>query len=185
MSQNEISTWLVQPYDPNTPIPLKSFRFVGKLPTKLRFRASFIYNLEADARLKCPNDNPNLTLANFDIKSIPHVDMTWMQERGYAPAILTKAQAGWLAHQHRGRVEVYASLEAKAFFFVNDYCYRLDRVEGVLPDHWVPCSFYLPMEVVPRPGLEDGIIKDLDQWIFIFENDSKLIESEIELKGIL
>lgn len=61
------------------------------------------------------------------------------------------------------------------YFFTDDHGYYKSNQ---LPGSWVPCSGYLPMEVVPRPGLEDGIIATLEQYLFIFYKNKTLVDPE-------
>jgi hypothetical protein len=63
----------------------------------------------------------------------------------------------------------------KQYFFADGHGYAKSHL---LPGNWVPCSGYLPMEVVPRPGLEDGIIATLEQYMFIFYNDKTMVDPE-------
>lgn len=179
----ENSQWLVQAQKADG--KFETFKFAGILPQMLRFRATFIYDLMSKTERRVLHTNPDIKIVDFDIPTIPWVTMEWMQRNGFAPSILTKARAVERADYHNGHYEVYASLKDKAFFFVNDYCYGLYRVEGQLPDHWVPCSFNLPTRVVPREGVEDGWVSNIDTWISIFEMGSTLIETEDQLRTIL
>ena len=47
-----------------------------------------------------------------------------------------------------------------------------------LGEDWVPTTFTLPMEVEPRPGLEDGIIDCPDQLASVFFDPDKEITPE-------
>lgn len=48
------------------------------------------------------------------------------------------------------------------YFFSRDHC------QMVGDENWVPVSFTLPQTVVPRPGLEDGVVDTLSKYVFIF-----------------
>jgi hypothetical protein len=76
-----------------------------------------------------------------------------------------------------GRIEVIGSNADGVFWFTDDYCMGVD----LLPRHYVPCSFNFPMRIVPRPGLEDGIIANAEQYIQIFEEGMRQITSFDEL----
>lgn len=65
----------------------------------------------------------------------------------------------------------------KYFFFSDDHGFG----HGVLPDDFVPCTAYLPLEVTPREGLEDGIVDTVEKYMFIFCKDKKQINSIEEL----
>lgn len=180
MSEN--SQWLVKAQKVNGEFVV--FKFAGILPTMLRLRAAFVYDLIAKTDRRGLHTDPKIKIADFAGLAIPWVNTEWLQRNGFAPGLITKEAAVERARNH-SRYEVYSSLKDKAFFFVNDYCYGLNRVAGKLPERWVPCSFGLPTRVVPREGLESGIVQTIDEWIFIFERNSKLIESEEQLQAIL
>lgn len=179
----ENSQWLVKaPTADGTGFEV--FRFAGVLSMMLSLRARFVYDLIAKTERRVINSDPNTKITDFDIGSVPWVTREWMQQKGFTSGLITKEAAVERARRH-GRYEVYSSLKERAFFFVNDYCYGLNRVSGVLPDHWVPCSFGVPTRVVPREGLESGEVQTIDDWIFIFERGSTLIESEDHLQVLL
>lgn len=180
----ENSQWLVKAPKTNG-AGFEVFKFAGILPRTLTLRAAFIYDLIAKAERRCLHSDLTIKITDFDTPQIPWMTMEWMQRNGFAPSILTKAQAVECAGYHNGHYEMYSSLRDKAFFFVNDYCYGLYRVEGQLPQHWVPCSFNLPMRVAPREGLEDGWVSSIDTWMKVFERGSTLIESEEQLRAVL
>lgn len=94
--------------------------------------------------------------------------------------ILTKAeQEEKLSKSHT--VMTISSSEDNVFFFVDDYCFGL----CVLPSHYVSSSAQIPMDVVPREGLESGVISTIDDYIRVFERDSRLIESVDELIEVI
>lgn len=178
----ENSQWLVKAPKANSE-GFEVFRFAGPLPTMLRIRALFVYDLIAKTERRCLNSG-KASITDFDVSTAPWVTREWLQCNSFAPGLISKEAAVERA-KHHARYEVYVSLKDQAFFFVNDYCYGLNRVEGKLPEHWVPCSFGLPMKVTPREGLESGWVQTIDQWIFVFESDATLIESEDQLNVIL
>lgn len=67
--------------------------------------------------------------------------------------------------------------EETVVFFTTDHCFG----GNVLPKEWVIVSNYFPDQVVPREGLEDGKITNLEQLLFVFYNDARVIESIDEL----
>jgi hypothetical protein len=64
----------------------------------------------------------------------------------------------------------------KQFFFSSDHCQRLSSTVKLSKD-WVPITFWLPMQVVPRPSLPDGVVDTLDKYIQLFHNDETEIEN--------
>ena|ERR1700682_748010 len=67
-------------------------------------------------------------------------------------------------------IRVMVCSKRNEFFFTDGHgYYASDR----LPDNWVPISVYLPMRVAPRPGLEDGIIATLDDYLLVFHSTLK------------
>jgi hypothetical protein len=69
-------------------------------------------------------------------------------------------------------IRVMVNGTRKEFFFVDGHGYYNQHR---LPGNWTPCSTYLPMEVVPRPGLEDGIIVTLEDFLHVFHQGYKEI----------
>lgn len=55
----------------------------------------------------------------------------------------------------------------KSHYFFHD---KHDVPAG-LSEKWVPTTVYLPMQVVPRPGLEDGMVDTVAKYIQIFHYD--------------
>lgn len=43
-----------------------------------------------------------------------------------------------------------------------------EEMKAWMQESWVAVSFSLPMSVVGRPGLEDGIVNTIEQYIFVF-----------------
>jgi hypothetical protein len=65
-------------------------------------------------------------------------------------------------------------------FFSNNHMFGYIDEKNKLD--FVPTSFScFPVRVQGRKGLEDGLITNIDEFIFIFESDSKLLLSEQEL----
>jgi hypothetical protein len=76
----------------------------------------------------------------------------------------------------------------KVLFFPNDYCFSIGERKGadyerLLPDEFVSSSSTISDRhmVVPRPGLEDGIVNTLDKLLFLHYKDYRIIESIEEL----
>tara|TARA_B100000949_G_C14287061_1_gene454832 strand:- start:5483 stop:5770 length:288 start_codon:yes stop_codon:yes gene_type:complete len=65
------------------------------------------------------------------------------------------------------RVIILSNRKRKEFFFSNDHCQGVME-DSTIGEDWVPVSSYLPHNVVPREGLEDGIIQTIDDVIKIF-----------------
>ena len=70
-------------------------------------------------------------------------------------------------------IRVMVNGERKEFFFVDGHGYYDSRR---LPGHWTPISTYLPMEVTPRHGLEDGVVASLADYLFVFHTTFKEID---------
>lgn len=71
------------------------------------------------------------------------------------------------------RICTMISASRREYFFTDGHGYMHSNL---LPGDWTPVSGYLPMKVVPRPGLEDGIIVTLDQYIAVFYSNMKLVD---------
>ena len=65
------------------------------------------------------------------------------------------------------------NMDTKEFFFSTDHCQRLNS--ELTQDHWVPCTSSLPMFVAPRPGIEDGMIRSIRDYVNLFYRDDTLI----------
>lgn len=81
----------------------------------------------------------------------------------------------------KGSVDVITNVDTQDFFFTDDYCLGVDY----LPDTWVPSTTRLPLRVVPRETLSDGVIDTLDKYILVFHPEGRLIESVDELIDLL
>lgn len=62
-------------------------------------------------------------------------------------------------------------------FFTNDHCFGI----GVLPKDFFTCTSVLPENVAPRKGLESGVITNIDEYIAVYYDDCRIIESTQEL----
>lgn len=78
-------------------------------------------------------------------------------------------------------VDVITNVDTQDFFFTDDYCLGVNY----LPDAWVPSTTQLPLRVVPRETLPDGVIDTLDKYILVFHPEGRLIESVDELIDLL
>lgn len=63
-----------------------------------------------------------------------------------------------------------SNYEKKQFFFSNDHCQKHN-----LGEDWVPCTARIPMQVVPRPGLESGMITNKEEYKRVFYTDHEEI----------
>ncbi len=62
------------------------------------------------------------------------------------------------------------------YFFSTDHCQGVKgRGEGTYPKGFVPCTYYLPMSVVPRPSLPSGRVETLADILTVFFYDAKEI----------
>lgn len=66
-------------------------------------------------------------------------------------------------------------------FFTNDHCFGV----GVLPKDFFTCTSVLPENVAPRKGLESGVITNIDEYIAVYYDDCRIIESTQELVDYL
>lgn len=60
------------------------------------------------------------------------------------------------------------------YFFTTDHCQSVQE-GGNVPEHFVSCTAQLPMKVVPRPSLPDGLITNLKEYLMIFHDGEKEI----------
>ena len=67
-------------------------------------------------------------------------------------------------------------MKREEYFFSTDHCQGVKgRSEGTYPEGFVPCTFTLPMSVVPRPSLLSGRVETVADLINIFFSDAKEI----------
>jgi hypothetical protein len=59
-----------------------------------------------------------------------------------------------------------SNLSTGQYFFTTDHC----QEHGLGPD-WVPCTATLPMHVVPRPCVPDGIVRTKEDYVNVFYTD--------------
>jgi hypothetical protein len=65
------------------------------------------------------------------------------------------------------RIITITNLSLGQFFFTTDHCQN----HGLGPD-WVPCTATLPMHVVPRPCVPDGIVRTKEDYVNVFRSDT-------------
>ena len=80
------------------------------------------------------------------------------------------------------RVTTFTNHQTEEFFFSVSHLqgvggYPWEPEGSGLGEHWVPCTTYLPMYVVPRPGLEDGIIRTIKDYVRIFHSGEVQIDN--------
>ncbi len=74
----------------------------------------------------------------------------------------------------RQRYTIFDSLARREFFFSTKHLQRLySRVS--VPDEFVAVSFTLPMSVIPRPSLPDGLVDTIEKYVMIFHPGQKEI----------
>lgn len=78
-------------------------------------------------------------------------------------------------------IDVVSSREDKVFFFTDIYGFGYK----VSPKHWGSSSTAFPFQVVPRKGLEDGLVNTIENFIFIYHKDKQLLSSIDELLSII
>lgn len=97
--------------------------------------------------------------------------------------VITKGQASFLLARH-GRITTHAvsgdnskgHCISKAVFFSDDHCFGYN----VLPKEWVPGTSYLPFTCVPRPGLPDGVVRTVEDYITVFHDPETLVIETME-----
>lgn len=57
----------------------------------------------------------------------------------------------------------------------NGYEFYFSKKHYANVDDFVPVSIYLPMTVVPRKGLEDGVMRDLKDFLLVLHTNERLI----------
>lgn len=75
------------------------------------------------------------------------------------------------------RFTIIKSSADKVAFFTDDHCYGYK----VLPKHFVPTSFSLPMRVAPRPGFKDGMVYSIRDFLDVFAKDVTILDTIEEL----
>lgn len=71
------------------------------------------------------------------------------------------------------------------YFFTDNYLIGRLKEIRIIPPGFVPSSGGLPLEVTPREGLADGIIKTLDDYISVFCKNLRRLETVDELVDLL
>lgn len=79
------------------------------------------------------------------------------------------------------RLVSVSSHNRNVFFFTTDHCFGA----RVLPKDFVPHSMSFPLDVVPRPGCEDGITDTFEKYCAVFEKDATVLRSTQELVDFL
>lgn len=97
--------------------------------------------------------------------------------------VLTLEEAAERLNQGKG-VSTYSSNKYNAVFFTDDYCMAVGIPEMKAMD-FGPSSTYLPMNVVKRECLPDGIVDTIEKYLLIFEKDRRVITSLDELVEFL
>lgn len=97
--------------------------------------------------------------------------------------LITKGQASFLLSRH-GYITTHTVSGdnskgyciSKVVFFSDDHSFGY----GVLPKEWVPCTSYLPFACVPRPGLPDGVVRTVEDYITVFHDPETLVIETME-----
>lgn len=107
--------------------------------------------------------------------------------------ILTKKQADKLLKEKGKVTDIHVAIgcrpATKAWFFTDDHCFKHELQKQF--DTWIPITMYFrgrsTPHIKPRPGIEDGMITNIDKWMIAFvDQDSGVhIQSEKELKDFL
>lgn len=98
------------------------------------------------------------------------------------PLVFTKEQCDKIVKSHTSITSHTFYIGEKAYVFFNrDHLFGYDRERKVSILDTVPTTTYFPQTVVPRPGVEDGIIADFDAHVKVFYENYQLIYSLSEL----
>jgi hypothetical protein len=73
-----------------------------------------------------------------------------------------------------GSLVIWTHHKTNEYFFSD--IYNFPESMGEYTDDWVSCSARIPSKVTPRKGLESGIIKTVDDFLFIFHDDGKELD---------
>lgn len=95
--------------------------------------------------------------------------------------ILTIQEAQTRLKEKGNVVDIEVTVDDEKVTFFSDN-HGHPPVPGI--NTWVPCTTYFTdgeLRVKPRPGLEDGIIRDIGGFIRVFSANEKIIQSEKEL----
>jgi hypothetical protein len=76
-------------------------------------------------------------------------------------------------------VITFSNRERGEFFFSTDHCQGA-KEDTILDNNWVPVTQRLPINIVPRPGFENGVIRTIDGLVAIFFSDMTLIANPDE-----
>ena len=91
------------------------------------------------------------------------------------------AQGRMMALSRQGTFISVVNRSKGVAFFTNDHCFGYD----VLPDDFTSCTSVVPQTVVPRKGLESGVITNIDEYVAVYYDDCRIIESTQELVDYL
>ena len=91
------------------------------------------------------------------------------------------AQERMIALSRQGTFISVVNRSKGVAFFTNDHCFGV----GVLPKDFFTCTSVLPENVAPRKGLESGVITNIDEYIAVYYDDCRIIESTQELVDYL
>jgi hypothetical protein len=64
------------------------------------------------------------------------------------------------------KIVIHSNLNTNQFFFSTDHCQRFEGDRD-----WVPVSAYLPMYVVLRPCVPNGMVDTIEKFIAVFHDD--------------
>ena len=92
-----------------------------------------------------------------------------------------EAQGRMMALSRQGTFISVSNRNHGIVFFTNDHCFGV----GVLPKDFFTCTSVLPENVAPRKGLESGVITNIDEYVAVYYDDCRIIESTQELVDYL
>ncbi len=77
------------------------------------------------------------------------------------------------------------NIDLGVYFFTDNYLIGRIKQVKIIPPSFVPSSCGLPLEVTPREGLADGMVRTIDDYVNVFCENYKRIETVDELVDLL
>jgi hypothetical protein len=104
------------------------------------------------------------TLKNLVISAMSHGER--------CKGVLTSAEAFERAMLENTLI-VISSIKQKVFIFSDAHCFSFYETSS----DFVPATSVFPMTVVPREGLEDGVIDTIEKFVSVFQKGYRQIST--------
>lgn len=72
------------------------------------------------------------------------------------------------------RVITIHNANTEEWFFSTDHCQGCYKDAGFSGNEWVPCTSTLPLKIVPRKGLESGLVRNYHDMIILQGEDKRI-----------